>query len=187
MFSEASRKTGRQMVLSFHPGRPPSANAPRSISIHSRGHLRRCLGCLVQRQEFSAGVKNQSEKAALWAGAARPGRPDADMLPLGVCDRRPVGASHETRLTHDEQRTLITLWSMFRSPLIWAAICSGRMPDHRSPYQRRSDRHRSAPKENRPAITTEIWWFDSASRVRAGLLRGNLQHQRFTSECALRF
>jgi hypothetical protein len=42
------------------------------------------------------------------------GWPDADMLPLG---RLALGA-RETRFTPDEQRTLMTLWSIARSPLI---------------------------------------------------------------------
>ncbi|MDA4830444.1 alpha-galactosidase, partial [Enterobacter hormaechei] len=40
--------------------------------------------------------------------------PDADMLPLG---RLAMGA-RDTRFTPDEQRTLMTLWSIARSPLI---------------------------------------------------------------------
>jgi len=71
-------------------------------------------------KDFPQGVKNQFARAALWAGIARPGHwPDADMLPLGSL--RPVagwGEPRETRLSRDEQRTMLTLWSMFRSPLI---------------------------------------------------------------------
>jgi hypothetical protein len=40
--------------------------------------------------------------------------PDADMLPLG---RLALGA-RDTKFTPDEQRTLMTLWSVARSPLI---------------------------------------------------------------------
>ena len=45
--------------------------------------------------------------------------PDADMLPLGrlrMVDS--AGRGSPTRLTPDEQRTVMTLWSIFRSPLI---------------------------------------------------------------------
>jgi hypothetical protein len=114
-------------------------------------------------KNFPQGVKNQFQKAALWAGAARPGHwPDADMLPLGSL--RPAagwGEPRDTRLTHDEQRTLITLWSMFRSPLImggnllladaWTTslLTNGEVIA--------IDQH---SKENRPVITTEslaVW------------------------------
>src|SRR5690242_21266875 len=45
----------------------------------------------------------------------QPGRwPDADMLPLG---RLQLG-KRDCRFTPDEQRTLMTLWSIARSPLI---------------------------------------------------------------------
>ncbi len=71
-------------------------------------------------KNFPQGVKNQFSRAALWAGVAQPGHwPDADMLPIGSL--RPAagwGEPRETRLSHDEQRTLLTLWSIFRSPLI---------------------------------------------------------------------
>jgi hypothetical protein len=50
------------------------------------------------------------------------GWPDADMLPLGYLGPAPGwGKARVSRLTHDEQRTLVTLWSMFRSPLMVGA------------------------------------------------------------------
>jgi hypothetical protein len=45
--------------------------------------------------------------------------PDADMLPLGHLGPRPgQGKARESALTKDEARTLMTLWCMFRSPLV---------------------------------------------------------------------
>jgi hypothetical protein len=47
--------------------------------------------------------------------------PDCDMLPLGHIGIRSVdgGASdRRTRFTRDEQRTMLSLWSIFRSPLM---------------------------------------------------------------------
>jgi hypothetical protein len=50
-----------------------------------------------------------------WNPWRRPGAwPDADMLPLG---RLALG-KRDTKFTPDEQRTLMTLWSIARSPLI---------------------------------------------------------------------
>jgi len=44
------------------------------------------------------------------------------MLPLGYLGPFPGdGRARDTRLTHDEQRTMITLWSIARSPLILGA------------------------------------------------------------------
>jgi len=48
--------------------------------------------------------------------------PDADMLPLGQLgknDAEGKGGERWTGLTRDEQVTLITLWSIFRSPLMF--------------------------------------------------------------------
>ena len=42
------------------------------------------------------------------------------MLPLGYLGPSPGwGKARATRLTHDEQRTLMSLWCIFRSPLMW--------------------------------------------------------------------
>ncbi|KAF0094038.1 MAG: hypothetical protein E1N59_2296 [Puniceicoccaceae bacterium 5H] len=45
--------------------------------------------------------------------------PDADMLPLGLLSRRgPKGPERMSQFTPDEQVTLMTLWSIARSPLM---------------------------------------------------------------------
>jgi alpha-galactosidase len=54
---------------------------------------------------------------------AHPGNwPDADMLPLGYLDPEPgEGKARDIRLTHDDQQTMLTLWSIARSPLVLGA------------------------------------------------------------------
>ena len=53
--------------------------------------------------------------------------PDADMLPLGkIGIRAERGDSRSTNFTKDEQYTLISLWSIFRSPLMFG----GNLPDN---------------------------------------------------------
>jgi len=56
-----------------------------------------------------------------WAPHVGPGHwPDADMLPLGrIAVRGERGRDRMTRLTHDEQITLMSLWCIFRSPLMF--------------------------------------------------------------------
>jgi hypothetical protein len=56
-----------------------------------------------------------------WSPFVKPGGwPDADMLPLGrIGIRAERGDDRPTRFTHDEQRTLITLWCIARSPLMF--------------------------------------------------------------------
>jgi hypothetical protein len=58
--------------------------------------------------------------AAKWASLVEPGHwPDADMLPLGYLGPRPgQGKARVSALSQDEARTLMTLWCIFRSPLV---------------------------------------------------------------------
>jgi hypothetical protein len=58
----------------------------------------------------------QFERLRNWTEFRGPGHfPDADMLPLGLIDM----GRRKTRFTNDEQRTLMTLWAIARSPLIF--------------------------------------------------------------------
>ena len=69
---------------------------------------------------YPQGLGDQFANVLKWAGKSQPGHwPDADMLPLGYLGPAPGwGKARQTRLTHDEQRTLVTLWSIFPSPLM---------------------------------------------------------------------
>jgi len=108
-------------------------------------------------------LRAQFRTLAKWAALASPGNwPDADMLPLGHLGPTPGdGEPRETKLTRDEQRTLITLWSIFRSPL----IMGGDLPSSdvwttsllTNPEVIAVDQH---SRENRAAITTDtaaVW------------------------------
>ncbi len=70
--------------------------------------------------DYPQGLGDQFPRIAKWASLSMPGHwPDADMLPLGYLGPAPGwGKARQTRLSHDEQRTFLTLWSMFRSPLM---------------------------------------------------------------------
>ena len=60
-------------------------------------------------------LESQFVRLENWNPHRAPGAwPDADMLPLG---RLALG-QRDTKFTPDEQRTLMTLWSIARSPLI---------------------------------------------------------------------
>ena len=58
---------------------------------------------------------------SIWSGVGRPGAwPDADMLPLGrIGIRAERGDNRMTRFTRDEQRTLMSLWSIAQAPLMF--------------------------------------------------------------------
>ncbi|GAA3233109.1 glycoside hydrolase family 27 protein [Dactylosporangium siamense] len=115
-FSTALRGCGRDMVLSLSPGR--------DLSLEHDAHLRanadmwRVSDDLWDRWED---VYDQFDRCARWAHLAGPGSwPDADMLPLGrVGIRAERGVDRDSLLTWDEQRTLMTLWCIARSPLMF--------------------------------------------------------------------
>ena len=121
MLSGAVRQVHRPIVLSLSPGPAPLDKA---AELSRYAQLWRISDDVwdvwYSDKDFPQGVGNQFARAAKWAAVSGPGHwPDADMLPLG---RLEPNAGWEkprtTRLTHDEQRTLLTLWSIFRSPLM---------------------------------------------------------------------
>jgi alpha-galactosidase len=120
--STALRQSGRDILLSLSPGGvPPDGNAE-----HARGcaEMRRISKDLWDAWEDEdhvyAGLKQQFDVARLWQGHGGPGHwTDLDMLPLGrISLRGPRGPARVARYTADEQRTMLTLWSIFQSPLM---------------------------------------------------------------------
>jgi hypothetical protein len=81
-----------------------------------------------------ASVKAMYKDAASWVQQVAPGHwPDADMLPLGrIGIRAERGEDRNSRLSPDEQRTLMSLWSMLRSPLIFGGDLTSLDPFTRS-------------------------------------------------------
>jgi hypothetical protein len=126
MIHRAIMKTGRGMVLSLSPGPAP---LDKSAEVAANAQLWRISDDVWDRWErpasehFPQGVKNQFEVIASWASHVKPGDwPDADMLPLGTLGPVPGwGSPRKTRLNEDEQRTLVTLWAIARSPLFVGA------------------------------------------------------------------
>ena len=106
---KAIANTRRPMMLSLSPGETPV----------SRGdHVRRYAQMWRISDDFWDEwtlLEAQFVRLENWNQWRRPGAwPDADMLPLG---RLALG-KRDTKFTPDEQRTLMTLWSVARSPLI---------------------------------------------------------------------
>jgi len=122
MISEALRKSGRPIVLSLSPGPAP---LERAAELQKQAQMWRISDdvwdhwTIDPAMKFSQGVLQQFSTAADWAGYAGAGHwPDADMLPIGFLGPRPgAGKARASKLSHDEQRTLLTLWCMLRSPL----------------------------------------------------------------------
>jgi hypothetical protein len=119
--SEAIAKSGRSIVLSLSPGPSPLDKAPAFREYAQMWRISNDVWDLWHNEEFyPKGVFDQFQNVARWAAISEPGHwPDADMLPVGRLGPEPGwGKPRNSALTHDEQRTLFTLWSIFRSPLM---------------------------------------------------------------------
>ena len=100
-------RSGRPMVLSLSPG---------ETALDAAEHVKRHANMWRISDDFWdtwPALLEQFARLRKWSPHVGPGHwPDADMLPLGWLGSRP------TRFSPDEQRTLMTLWSIARSPLI---------------------------------------------------------------------
>jgi hypothetical protein len=121
MLSTALRKTGRPIVLSLSPGTAPIEKTDEMRTYAQMWRISDDVWDLWHSSaDYPQGLGDQFPRIAKWASLSEPGHwPDADMLPLGYLGPAPGwGKARQTRLSHDEQRTFLTLWSMFRSPLM---------------------------------------------------------------------
>ena len=124
MIHKAIVKTGRPIILSLSPG-PTSPSIVQELLPYAQ--MWRISDDLwdfwKNPQHAPRNVHDQFELAAAWTPTAHTGAwPDADMLPLGFLGPEPGhGEARQTNLTHAEQKTMLTLWSIMRSPLIVGA------------------------------------------------------------------
>ena len=117
MLSSALAQTGRPIVLSLSPGPAPLEKAEEMRKYAQMWRISNDIWDLWHSTvDYPQGLGDQFANVAKWAGEAHPGHwPDADMLPLGYLGPAPGwGQPRYTRLTHDEQRTFLTLWCIFR-------------------------------------------------------------------------
>jgi len=122
MIRKAIDNTGRKIVLSTSPGETPIMNAKH---IESHANMWRIVG------DFWDNWKQLKEHFAVcnrWSPYIGTGHfPDADMLPLGrIGIRAERGENRMSALTKDEQTTLMSLFAIFRSPLMFG----GNLPDN---------------------------------------------------------
>ncbi|MDR3147377.1 MAG: glycoside hydrolase family 27 protein [Treponema sp.] len=112
LIRRAIDKTGRPMVLSLSPGPAPIDEA---WHLAEHAAMWRITDDFWDRWDL---LKDMFRRCEVWQAHVAPGCwPDCDMLPLGRIGmgfRRP----HMTNFTKDEQRTMMTLWCVFRSPLM---------------------------------------------------------------------
>ena len=107
--ARAIQRCGRPMILSMSPGETPVVRGA-----HARAHAQMWRISDDFWDDWTM-LDAQFVRLENWnPHMGDGGWPDADMLPLG---RLALG-QRDTRFTPDEQRTLMTLWSIARSPLI---------------------------------------------------------------------
>jgi hypothetical protein len=126
MFSHALRVTRKPIVLSLSPGPAPLAKREHLQQYAQMWRISDDFWDLWKRNAdlaWPSSLLDAFRLTADWAPYIEAGHwPDADMLPLGHLGPVPGwGAVRDTRFTHDEQQTLLTLWSIFRSPLMLGA------------------------------------------------------------------
>lgn len=164
MISEALQKTGRPIVLSLSPGAAPIEKTDEMRKYAQMWRISDDIWDLWHSTvPYPQGLGDQFSNIIKWAALSEPGRwPDADMLPLGYLGPAPGwGKPRQTRLTHDEQRTLLTLWSIFPSPLMIGGDLTAADPWTISlltnPEVLAVDQH---SRGNHPAVATEaivVW------------------------------
>ena len=113
--STAIKRSGRPMLLSLSPG-PASTGQAEFLQKHAQ--LWRISDDFWDRWQD---LKKQFDFTRSWSRyTSANSYPDADMLALGrIGIRAERGDDRQTRFTKDEQLTLMTLWSIFRSPLMF--------------------------------------------------------------------
>jgi hypothetical protein len=115
-YSHAIRRCRRDIVFSLSPGV--------DVDLANAEHLKRHAEMWRISADFWdrwEDLKAQFDLCEKWVSHGGPRHwPDADMLPLGhIGIRAERGVDRESLLTRDEQITLMTLWSIFRSPLMF--------------------------------------------------------------------
>ncbi|MBQ4378120.1 MAG: hypothetical protein II821_02845, partial [Treponema sp.] len=113
--AKAIEKCGRNMVLSLSPG--PAV-------IEKASHLRKYANMWRITDDFWDEwrlLKAMFERCDVWQRQVSEGCwPDCDMLPLGMIGKC-FADERKTRFTPEEQKTMMTLWCIFRSPLMLGA------------------------------------------------------------------
>ncbi len=121
-------KSGRKMVLSLSPGPTNPAHEAEVASLANMWRISNDFWDLWSGGNgpdgFPQSLKGQFDRLAAWSQFdLKSGQwPDADMLPFGELRPSPGwGEPRHTRLTPDEQKTVMTLWAITQSPLILGA------------------------------------------------------------------
>jgi alpha-galactosidase len=117
---QAIEKSGRPMVLSLSPGPARAADA---AFLAQHANMWRVSDDFWDEWRL---VRLNFTLLSLWGGVGRPGAwADGDMLPFGRLEFRPGRPGRASRLTLEEQRTVMSLWAIAQSPLIFGGDLPG--------------------------------------------------------------
>ena len=115
MLHRAIENCGRDIVLSLSPG---PAVVEESWHYSRYANMWRITDDFWDNWDTLLDMFKRCEK---WQLAVGPGCwPDCDMLPLGKVGKH-FGEERDTRFTKEEQKTMMTLWCIFGSPLMLGA------------------------------------------------------------------
>ena len=118
MLRKAIDRCGRPIVLSLSPG---PAHIDRAAFYRKNANMWRITDDFWDDWRL---LKPMFRRCEMWQDHVSAGCfPDCDMLPVGRIGKV-FGEERTTRFTPDEQRTMMTLWCLFRSPLMIGAELS---------------------------------------------------------------
>lgn len=112
MISKSIRGCGRDMIFSLSPG---PAVLDKSEVYKQVADMWRITDDFWDRWDLLYAMFERCEKWAIHTGAGH--WPDADMLPIGALNQD-EDVNYVTKFSEDEQINMMTLWAIFRSPLI---------------------------------------------------------------------
>ena len=119
MLSDALKSCGRDMVLSLSPG--PAL--PEKAELYKQtANMWRITDDFWDQWELLYDMFSRAERWCTHTGAGN--YPDADMLPIGPL-RQDYDKNDWTKFTENEQITMMTLWCIFRSPLMIGGEMTG--------------------------------------------------------------
>ena len=116
MIYEAIRNSGRPMILSLSCGEAPLAQ---STHLKENSNMWRISADFWDEWDH---LQHSFDLLNAWSPHQLPNRwPDADMIPIGhiSLNNRPHGPDRMSKFTEPEHYTLMTLFSIARSPLMW--------------------------------------------------------------------
>ncbi len=119
LLSESLRSCGREMLLSLSPG---PALLEKAELYKQTSTMWRITDDFWDTWDALYHMFERAEKWCTHSGAGH--WPDADMLPVGPI-RQDYDPANRTNFTEDEQITMLTLWSIFRSPLMIGGELTG--------------------------------------------------------------